>query len=173
MSISSTAIVSGQTGSVAPPAAQNASNDAAARVPPPGPIALLPSWSALDGWREPRAGRCRRLGRSTRLLRVAVTPSTTPGHPLDAQVLARLVAACAHRLRASVRATDHVARIGEHGMAVLLDGADDAGAQAAADRLVRVCQGPYRIDDRRLVLRVLVDLEQTQVSPPRAPTSPV
>ncbi|RVT49782.1 hypothetical protein [Rubrivivax albus] len=166
MSISSTAVVSGQTGSVAPPVAQNASNDAAARVPPPGPIALLSSWSALDGWREPRAGRCRRLGRSTRLLRVAVTPATVPGHPLEAPVLARLVAACAHRLRASVRATDHVARIGEHGMAVLLD---DAGAQAAADRLVRVCQGPYRIDDQRLVLRVLVDLEQTQAAGPKPP----
>lgn len=135
---------------------------AAPRVPPPGPIAALADWSALEGWREPRAGRCRRLGRPTRLLRVAVTPIMSPGQPLAADPLAALVQACAHRLRASVRATDHVARVGDHGMAVLLDGADDAGAQTVADRLVRVCQGPYRIGVQRLTLRVMVDIEQVR-----------
>lgn len=122
-------------------------------------MATLAGWAALEDWREPRAGRCRRLGRTSRLLRVAVTPVMPAGQPLDASVLGPLLAACAHRLRASVRATDHVARVGDHGMAVLLDGADDAGAQAAADRLVRICQGPYRIGDQRLALRVLVDVE--------------
>lgn len=134
--------------------------DTAKRVPPAGAVAMLAGWPALEGWQEPRAGRCRRLGRPSRLLRMAVTPVTSLGLALDAGTLGALVAACAHRLRASVRATDHVARVGDHGMAVLLDGADDAGAQTAAERLQRVCQGPYRIGEQRLALRVLVDLER-------------
>jgi predicted signal transduction protein with EAL and GGDEF domain len=144
-----------------------ATSDTSQRVPPCGHVALLPGWSALEGWQEPRVGRSRREGRRTRLLRVAVTPVTAPGLALDAGTLGLLVAACAHRLRASVRATDHVARVGDHGMAVLLDGADDAGAQTAAERLVRVCQGPYRIGERRLALRVLVDLERPTGADPR------
>lgn len=137
-----------------------ANTHTAHRVPPAGAVATLTGWSALDGWQAPRAGHCRRIGRPSRLLRMAVTPVTSPGLALDAGTLGALMAACAHRLRASVRATDHVARVGDHGMAVLLDGADDAGAQAAAERLQRVCQGPYRIGERRLALRVLVDLER-------------
>lgn len=134
------------------------------RVPPPGPMTRLEAWHQVDTWLEPRIGRCRRQGRVFSVLRVVATPMTPRSGPLDTERLGQLLAACAHRLRASVRATDHVARVGEHGVAVLLDGATATGARAAAERLVRVCQGPYRIQDERLELCVMIDLDG---APPR------
>lgn len=128
------------------------------RVPPPGPVTLLMDAPALEAWVDARAGRLRRAGRPWQLLHLRAAPAAMPpgmpGERPDETTHALLLAACAHRLRAGVRGTDHVARVGDDGFAVLLDGATRAGARVAADRLLPLCEGPYRIGERRLALRV-------------------
>ncbi len=132
-------------------------------LPPTGPITVLAGWEALAGWAAPRAGRLRRAGRWPHLLRLRATATGAPatgGASPDAATTALLLDACGHRLRARVRATDALARIGHAGFAVLLDSATTAGAQAAAARLVAMCQGPYRIGERRFALCLEADLER-------------
>lgn len=148
--------------STLPPATAPAWPALPPRVPPPGPVAELPDRAAVAAWAAPRLGRLRRAGRPCQLLRVTVTPLAADGDGglPDAATCAQLLAACAHRLRARVRATDQVARVGDDGFAVLLDGATPAGAQVAAARLTRACEGPYGIGDRRLTLRLSVELER-------------
>jgi GGDEF domain-containing protein len=144
------------------------------RVVPPGPVSALGGEAELDSWLAPRISRCRRQRRPWSLLQVVATPVTPAAGVLDPALRSQLLAACAHRLRANVRATDQVARIGLQEIVVLLDGAGPAGAQAAAARLVRVCQGPYRIDTHRLELCVTVTLErESTTSAPHNLPSPL
>jgi GGDEF domain-containing protein len=144
------------------------------RVAPPGPVSALGAASELDSWLATRIGRCRRQRRPWSLLQLFATPVTPAGGTLEEALRSQLLAACAHRLRANVRATDQVARIGLQEIAVLLDGAGPAGAQAAAARLVRVCEGPYRIDVHRLELCVTVTMRSdAAASPLRSSATPL
>lgn len=148
--------------STAAPVASAAWPDLPARVPPPGLVAELPDRGAVSGWAAPRLARLRRAGRPCQLLRLMVTAVAADDDTAapDAASQALLLAACAQRLRARVRATDQVARVGDEGFAVLLDGATPAGAQVAAMRLTQVCEGPYRIGERRLALRLQIEVER-------------
>lgn len=148
------------------------------RVPPAGPVALLMDAAALEAWAAARTGRLQRAGRPWQLLRLqarlnpAATGATAAAGDPGAATQALLMTACAHRLRSRVRATDHVARVGDAGFAVLLDGAAPAGARAAAARLVPLCEGPYCIGDQRWWLTVSLQAERAlSLVPPASPAA--
>lgn len=136
---------------------------AAALAPPPVPSArpmdAVRHWEALAGCLAPHLRRCRMLERPCSVLRIETTPVTPLDGLLSTELRLALVSACALRLRAAIRANDQLARVGDRGIAILLDGASMAGARVATARLVALCEQPYRIDRRLLHLCLRVEFE--------------
>lgn len=118
-------------------------------------------WEALADSLAPHLKRCRMLDRPCSVLRIRAVPITPLDGPLSAASCDALVQACAFRLRAAIRATDRMARVGTGGIAVLLDGASSPAARLAAERLLRLCQSPYRIGGQSLDLSLQVEFDDT------------
>jgi diguanylate cyclase (GGDEF)-like protein len=76
------------------------------------------------------------------------------GHQAGDRVLQQV----ALRLRAALRDTDTVARLGSDEFALLLPHTDLAGAEAAADKILQRLTAPYVLDDRSLVVAASLGL---------------
>lgn len=128
-------------------------------VPSARPMDAVQHWDALASCLAPHVHRCRAQERPHSVLRITITPVTPPDGPITAPVRLLLVSACALRLRAAIRSVDQIARVGDTGIAILLDGTSAVGASAAAGRLVKLCELPYRIDRQQLEVCLQIDLD--------------
>jgi diguanylate cyclase (GGDEF)-like protein len=69
-----------------------------------------------------------------------------------------LLIAVAERLRACVRQVDTVARLGGDEFVVVVDGADPAAADLAADRMIRALRDPVYADGHELPIRASIGI---------------
>lgn len=107
------------------------------------PLPHLPDAGHFAGLIERQLASCRRFGGSLAVLVIA------PAEPLlPPQLAQRLLHVVGQRLRARVRASDQVVRIGDDRFGVVLLDAGEAQAAVVHARLDRMLRGPYGIDNQ-------------------------